>query len=338
MSDFLLSVEGLTTEFHLPGSRFTAVDDVSFTVRRGETLGLVGESGSGKSVTAFSLIQLVASPGRVTAGRVFFGGRDLLSLSDDELCGVRGAGIGVVFQEPMAALNPIMRIGAHIVEALEVHGLARGAEARARALDLLRAVQLSDPERQIDSYPHELSGGMRQRAMLAIALACRPPLLIADEPTTALDVTVQAAMLDLLRSLQREWGLGLLLITHDFGVIAEMADRVAVMYAGRIVEQGPVRDVLRAPAHPYTRGLIDSMPGGTPGQRLRAIDGTVPSPDARPAGCAFAPRCRDARPGCAEVRPREVALTETRRVTCHLYTGDVPAPAEAARSVDGGRA
>jgi oligopeptide/dipeptide ABC transporter ATP-binding protein len=338
MSDFLLSVEGLTTEFHLPGSRFTAVDDVSFTVRRGETLGLVGESGSGKSVTAFSLIQLVASPGRVTAGRVFFGGRDLLSLSDDELCGVRGAGIGVVFQEPMAALNPIMRIGAHIVEALEVHGLARGAEARARALDLLRAVQLSDPERQIDSYPHELSGGMRQRAMLAIALACRPPLLIADEPTTALDVTVQAAMLDLLRSLQREWGLGLLLITHDFGVIAEMADRVAVMYAGRIVEQGPVRDVLRAPAHPYTRGLIDSMPGGTPGQRLRAIDGTVPSPDARPAGCAFAPRCRDARPGCAEVRPREVALTETRRVTCHLYTGDVPAPAEAARSLDGGRA
>ena len=338
MSDFLLSVEGLTTEFHLPGSRFTAVDDVSFTVRRGETLGLVGESGSGKSVTAFSLIQLVASPGRVTAGRVFFGGRDLLSLSDDELCGVRGAGIGVVFQEPMAALNPIMRIGAHIVEALEVHGLARGAEARARALDLLRAVQLSDPERQIDSYPHELSGGMRQRAMLAIALACRPPLLIADEPTTALDVTVQAAMLDLLRSLQREWGLGLLLISHDFGVIAEMADRVAVMYAGRIVEQGPVRDVLRAPAHPYTRGLIDSMPGGTPGQRLRAIDGTVPSPDARPAGCAFAPRCRDARPGCAEVRPREAALTETRRVTCHLYTGDVPAPAEAARSVDGGRA
>jgi len=338
MSDLLLSVEGLTTEFHLPGSRFTAVDDVSFTVRRGETLGLVGESGSGKSVTAFSLIQLVASPGRVTAGRVFFGGRDLLSLSDDELCGVRGAGIGVVFQEPMAALNPIMRIGAHIVEALEVHGLARGAEARARALDLLRAVQLSDPERQIDSYPHELSGGMRQRAMLAIALACRPPLLIADEPTTALDVTVQAAMLDLLRSLQREWGLGLLLITHDFGVIAEMADRVAVMYAGRIVEQGPVRDVLRAPAHPYTRGLIDSMPGGTPGQRLRAIDGTVPSPDARPAGCAFAPRCRDARPGCAEVRPREAALTETRRVTCHLYTGDVPAPAEAARSVDGGRA
>ncbi len=338
MSDLLLSVEGLTTEFHLPGSRFTAVDDVSFTVRRGETLGLVGESGSGKSVTAFSLIQLVASPGRVTAGRVFFGGRDLLSLSDDELCGVRGAGIGVVFQEPMAALNPIMRIGAHVVEALEVHGLARGAEARARALDLLRAVQLSDPERQIDSYPHELSGGMRQRAMLAIALACRPPLLIADEPTTALDVTVQAAMLDLLRSLQREWGLGLLLITHDFGVIAEMADRVAVMYAGRIVEQGPVRDVLRAPAHPYTRGLIDSMPGGTPGQRLRAIDGTVPSPDARPAGCAFAPRCRDARPGCAEVRPREAALTETRRVTCHLYTGDVPAPAEAARSVDGGRA
>ena len=186
-------------------------------------------------------------------------------------------------------------------------------------------LKLTDPERQVDCYPHELSGGMRQRVMLAIALACRPSLLIADEPTTALDVTVQAAMLDLLRSLQRESGLGLLLITHDFGVIAEMADRVAVMYAGRIVEQGPVRDILQSPAHPYTRGLIDSMPGGTPGQRLRAIDGTVPSPDARPAGCAFAPRCREARPGCASVRPREVSLTESRRVTCHLYTGDVPA-------------
>jgi oligopeptide/dipeptide ABC transporter ATP-binding protein len=325
MSDLLLSVEGLTTEFHLPGLRFTAVDDVSFTVRRGETLGVVGESGSGKSVTAFSLIQLVPPPGRVTGGRVLFGGRDLLALTDDALCKVRGAGIGVVFQEPMAALNPIMRIGAHIVEALEVHGICRGAEARARAIELLRTVQLTDPERQVDCYPHELSGGMRQRVMLAIALACRPSLLIADEPTTALDVTVQAAMLDLLRSLQRESGLGLLLITHDFGVIAEMADRVAVMYAGRIVEQGPVADVLQSPAHPYTRGLLESMPGGTPGQRLRAIDGTVPPLDARPAGCAFAPRCREARPGCASVRPREIALTESRRVTCHLFTGDVAA-------------
>jgi len=325
MSDLLLSVEGLTTEFHLPGLRFTAVDDVSFTVHRGETLGVVGESGSGKSVTAFSLIQLVPPPGRVTGGRVLFGGRDLLALTDDALCTVRGAGIGVVFQEPMAALNPIMRIGSHIVEALEVHGICRGAEARARAIELLRTVQLTDPERQVDCYPHELSGGMRQRVMLAIALACRPSLLIADEPTTALDVTVQAAMLDLLRSLQRESGLGLLLITHDFGVIAEMADRVAVMYAGRIVEQGPVADVLQSPAHPYTRGLLESMPGGTPGQRLRAIDGTVPPLDARPAGCAFAPRCREARPGCASVRPREIALTESRRVTCHLFTGDVTA-------------
>jgi ABC-type dipeptide/oligopeptide/nickel transport system ATPase component len=247
MSDVLLSVEGLTTRFETRAGTVTAVNDVSFQIRQGETLGLVGESGSGKSVTAFSIVRLVQPPGRVTAGRVLFQGRDLVALPEEELRQVRGAGIGFVFQEPMAALNPVMRVGDHIAEALRVHGLATRAEARVRAVELLRAVRIVDAEQRVNDYPHQLSGGMRQRVMIAIALACRPPLVIADEPTTALDVTVQAQILDLLRDMKREFGISLLLITHDLGVIAETADRVAIMYAGRIVEQGPVRDIFRSP-------------------------------------------------------------------------------------------
>jgi peptide/nickel transport system ATP-binding protein len=235
------------------------------------TLGLVGESGSGKSVTAFSIIRLVQEPGQVVSGRILFQGRDLMAASEAEMRQVRGAGIGFVFQEPMAALNPVMRIGAHIAEALKVHGVASGAAARSRAVDLLRAVKIVDPEKRVDDYPHQLSGGMRQRVMLAIALACRPPLVIADEPTTALDVTVQAQILELLRDMKREFDLSLLLITHDFGVIAEMADRVAVMHRGKIVEQAPVRDILRNPQHPYTKGLLASIPGGEPGTRLKGV-------------------------------------------------------------------
>jgi len=264
----LLKVENLTTTF---GS-LVAVDDVSFEVRKGETLGLVGESGSGKSVTAFSIIRLVQEPGQVVGGRVWFQGRDLLALPEAELRHVRGAGIGFVFQEPMAALNPVMRVGAHIAEALIVHGLASRSEARARAIDLLRAVRINNPEQRVDDYPHQLSGGMRQRVMMAIALACKPPLVIADEPTTALDVTVQAQILELLRDMKREFDLSLLLITHDFGVIAETADRVAVMYRGKIVEQAAVRDIFRNPQHPYTKGLLASIPGGEPGTRLKSFD------------------------------------------------------------------
>jgi phosphonate C-P lyase system protein PhnK len=267
VSDPLLKVDNLRTVF----GDVVAVDGVSFEIRKGETLGLVGESGSGKSVTAFSIIRLVQEPGRITSGRIFFQGRDLLALPEEEMRQVRGAGIGFVFQEPMAALNPVMRIGAHIAEALIVHGLASRADARARAIELLRAVKIVDPERRVDDYPHQLSGGMRQRVMMAIALACRPPLVIADEPTTALDVTVQAQVLDLLREMKREFDLSVLLITHDFGVIAEMADRVAVMYAGKIVEEGAVRQILRNPQHPYTKGLLASIPGGQPGTRLRGV-------------------------------------------------------------------
>ncbi|HJU41293.1 MAG TPA: ABC transporter ATP-binding protein [Vicinamibacterales bacterium] len=263
----LLSVHNLRTVF----GPVVAVDGVSFEVRKGETLGLVGESGSGKSVTAFSIVRLVQEPGQITSGSVMFQGRDLLALPESDMRQVRGAGIGFVFQEPMAALNPVMRVGAHIAEALRVHGLASKREARARAIELLRAVRITDPERRVDDYPHQLSGGMRQRVMVAIALACKPPLLIADEPTTALDVTVQAQVLELLRDMKQQFDLSMLLITHDFGVIAETADRVAVMYRGKIVEQAPVRDIFRNPQHPYTKGLLASIPGGEPGTRLRGV-------------------------------------------------------------------
>jgi peptide/nickel transport system ATP-binding protein len=308
MSEALLQVDGLTTVFDVKPRPVVAVNDVSFEIRRGETLGLVGESGSGKSVTAFSIIGLLQSPGRVAGGRVMFQGRDLAQLPEPEMRKVRGAGIGFVFQEPMAALNPVMRVGAHIVEALVVHGLATKAGARDRAVELLRAVQITDPEKRVDDYPHQLSGGMRQRVMMAVALACRPPLVIADEPTTALDVTVQAQVLELLRDMKKQFDLSLLLITHDLGVIAETADRVAVMYAGRIVEQGTVREIFHQPQHPYTRGLLASIPGGAAGSRLRAIEGTVPNLASLPPGCSFAPRCGDRLDVCDRAFPPQTAV------------------------------
>jgi len=254
----LLDVQHLSVTF---GGQTPAVDDVSFSIARGETLGLVGESGSGKSVTAFSILRLLQPPGRITGGRVMFEDRDLLILTESEMREVRGAGISLIFQEPMTALNPVMRVGDQIAEALLVHGRAARSEARARAEELLDAVKIADAGRTARDYPHQLSGGMRQRVMIAIALACRPPLVIADEPTTALDVTIQAQVLDLLRELKARYHLALMLITHDFGVIAEMADRVAVMYKGKLVEHGTVRDVLRQPSHEYTRNLLAAVPG-----------------------------------------------------------------------------
>jgi peptide/nickel transport system ATP-binding protein len=327
--DALLRVQGLTTVFDAGGRPLTAVNDVSFEIRRGETLGLVGESGSGKSVTAFSVLRLLPPAGRITGGRVIFQGRDLLTLSEREMCAVRGAGIGLVFQEPMAALNPVMRVGAQVAEALVVHGMAGKREARERAIELLRAVKIVEPDRRVDDYPHQLSGGMRQRVMLAVALACKPPLVIADEPTTALDVTVQAQILDLLREMKRTFDLSLLLITHDLGVIAEVADRVAVMYAGRIVEEGPVRTIFRAPAHPYTRGLLASIPRGRAGERLITIEGVVPSLTALPPGCAFAPRCRERLPECERAVPAEIAVGDQHRARCVLH---LPAPAGSERA------
>ena len=253
----LLDVRDLAVAF---GDR-TVVDRVSLQIAPGETLGVVGESGSGKSVTAFSILRLLQPPGRITGGQVLFEGRDLLALSENDMRAVRGARISLIFQEPMTALNPVMRIGDHIAEALTVHGMASRADARLRAIELLEAVRIADAARRVRDYPHQLSGGMRQRVMIAIALACRPPLVIADEPTTALDVTIQAQVLDLLRDLRSRFNLSLLLITHDFGVIAEMADRVSVMFKGRVVEEGHVRQILRAPQHEYTRALLSAVPG-----------------------------------------------------------------------------
>jgi oligopeptide/dipeptide ABC transporter ATP-binding protein len=319
VTDRLLRVEHLTTVFDRPDGPVRAVDDVSFEVRRGETLGLVGESGSGKSVTALSLMRLVQPPGRVASGHVWLGGRDLLALSEQDMCAVRGAEMALIFQEPMAALDPVLSVGAHIVEALAVHGRARGADATNRAIELLDAVRIPSARSRLRDYPHQFSGGMRQRVLIAIALACHPSLVIADEPTTALDVTIQAQILDLLRELKAALRLSLVLITHDLGIVAETADHVAVMYAGRIVEEGPVRAIFRSPAHPYTRRLLASIPGGKPGEPLASIEGATPDAGDRPAGCAFAPRCPHRVERCTTHAPPGYVIGSGHRAACYLH-------------------
>jgi ABC-type dipeptide/oligopeptide/nickel transport system ATPase component len=256
----LLDVQNLTVTFERPGSLLKAVDDLTLTIGEGETLGLVGESGSGKSVTALAILRLLQHPAKVTAGRILFEGHDLLQLPESDMRAVRGGRISLIFQEPMTALNPTMRVGDQIAESLTSHGIDH-QEADRRTVELLDAVRIPDAARRMRDYPHQLSGGMRQRVMIAIAVACRPPLVIADEPTTALDVTIQAQVLEMLHQLKQRFNLALLLITHDFGVIAEMANRVAVMRYGRLVEQGPVRQILREPTHDYTRRLLSAVPG-----------------------------------------------------------------------------
>ena len=324
MAEPLLHVDRLTTVFDLASGPVPAVDEVSFEIRTGETLGLVGESGSGKSVTALSIMRLVQPPGRIAGGRIVFKGRDLLGLGESQMRAVRGAEISLIFQEPMSALNPVFTIGDQIGETLIVHGRAGRREARTRSIELLGRVRIADPASRIDDYPHQLSGGMRQRVLIAMALACNPSLVIADEPTTALDVTIQAEILDLLRDMKATFNLSLLLITHDFGVIAEMADRVAVMYAGRIVEEGPVRAIFRQPQHPYTRGLLASIPGGEPGKRLRAIEGSVPRLGAIPPGCAFSPRCPDRFDPCSSAPPPEYTVGPEHGARCYLHDPAAP--------------
>jgi oligopeptide/dipeptide ABC transporter ATP-binding protein len=319
----LLIVERLTTVFDVPGGLVKAVDDVSFEVRAGETLGLVGESGSGKSVTALSIMRLVQPPGRIAGGSVRFKGRELLELREKEMQAVRGADISLIFQEPMTALNPVFSVGDQIAETLLVHRRASRRGAKARAVELLDAVRIPDAGARVKDYPHQLSGGMRQRVLIAMALACSPSLVIADEPTTALDVTIQAQILDLLREMKSAFNLSLLLITHDLGVIAETADRVAVMYAGRIVEQGPVRAIFREPQHPYTRGLLASIPGGTRGGRLPAIEGSVPLLGALPTGCAFHPRCPDRFDPCPTAPPPDYVTGPEHTAKCYLHAPPV---------------
>jgi oligopeptide/dipeptide ABC transporter ATP-binding protein len=319
VSEPLLRVSHLTTVFDTKRGPVNAADDISFEIRAGETLGLVGESGSGKSVTALSIMRLLQPPGRVAAGRILFTGRDLLTLPEREMRSIRGAEISLIFQEPMTALNPVFTIGDQIAETLLVHKRATRRAARAKAIELLEAVRIPDASARIGDYPHQLSGGMRQRVLIAMALACRPSLVIADEPTTALDVTIQAQILELLRDMKRALNLSLLLITHDLGVVAETADRVAVMYAGRIVETGPVRAILRTPQHPYTRGLLASIPGAAPGQRLQAIEGSVPSLGALPPGCAFHPRCPYRFDRCTTAPPPDYAAGEEQTAKCYLH-------------------
>jgi oligopeptide/dipeptide ABC transporter ATP-binding protein len=323
--DPLLKVEHLTTVFDLNAGPVPAVNDVSFEIRQGETLGVVGESGSGKSVTAFSIMRLVQPPGRIASGAIYFKGRDLLTLTEADMRAVRGAEISLIFQEPMTALNPVFTIGDQLRETLLVHGRATRRDAGAHAVELLEAVRIPDAARRVDDYPHQLSGGQRQRVLIAMALACRPALVIADEPTTALDVTIQAQILDLLREMKSAFNLSLLLITHDLGVIAETADHVAVMYAGRIVEQGTVRDIFRQPQHPYTRGLLASMPGGAPGSRLRAIEGTVPMLGALPHGCAFNPRCPDRFEPCTVAPPGDYVTGPGHTAKCYLHDANARA-------------
>jgi peptide/nickel transport system ATP-binding protein len=272
----MLEVSHLTTVFDLPSGTVAAVDDVSFEVRAGETLGLVGESGSGKSVTALSIMRLVQPPGRIAGGAVSFKGRQLLTLPEREMRTIRGAEIALIFQEPMTALNPVFTVGDQIRETLLVHQRVARRDAHARAVDLLESVRIPDAAARVNDYPHQLSGGMRQRVLIALALACRPSLIIADEPTTALDVTIQAEILDLLREMRSAFNLSMLLITHDLGVIAQTADRVAVMRAGRIVEQAPVRDIFHRPEHPYTRALLAAIPGGAAAPRAESAPGSNP--------------------------------------------------------------
>ena len=317
----LLSVRQLSVTFPAAsGEEAKVVDGLSFDVAPGEIVALVGESGCGKSVTSLALLDLVPEPGRIVAGEVLFEGRDVREMSEDEKQRVRGGGIGLVFQEPGSALDPVRTIGSELAAVLRRHrGLSRTA-ARQEALAWLKRVALPDPERRFDDLPHRMSGGMRQRAMMALALAGGPRLLVADEPTTALDVTIQAQILDLLLELRGALDLAVLLITHDLGVVAETADRALVMYAGEIVESAPVRELFAAPSHPYTRGLLASRPG--PDGRLRAMEGTVPEAGRRPPGCAFEPRCPEAFGRCRAARPvLEKVPDRAAEAACFLWDG-----------------
>jgi oligopeptide/dipeptide ABC transporter ATP-binding protein len=315
--DVVLSVRGLRTTFATRRGLVRAVDDVSFDLRRGQTLGIVGESGSGKSVTALSLMRLVPPPGRVEAGQVVLEGLDLLTLSEREMERVRGKRLALVLQDPMTSLNPVLSVGEQIVETIKAHDAAPGTNYRDKAIGLLRRVSIPAPESRFDAYPHQLSGGMRQRVAGAIAIACNPTVLIADEPTTALDATTQLQYLEMLRALQRASALSVVFITHDFGIVATMCDVVAVMYAGHIVEFADVRTIFRAPEHPYTKALLKAVPGlNVEVDRLETIPGQPPSLDSLPPGCPFAPRCPLVHDRCREAYPPAVAVGDGHVATC----------------------
>jgi oligopeptide/dipeptide ABC transporter ATP-binding protein len=315
---YLLRVENLKTHFFTTEGVVRAVDGISFSIKEGQTLCLVGESGSGKSVTAYSILRLIPQPpGRIVAGKIIFRGRNLLELSESEMRKIRGNEISMIFQEPMTSLNPVITVGEQIAEALRLHQQLDNKSAWRKSIELLNSVGIPSPEERASNYPHQLSGGMRQRVMIAMAISCNPSLLIADEPTTALDVTIQAQILDLLRKLQKELNMALILITHDLGIVAEMAHQVAVMYAGQIVESTPVEDLFQRPLHPYTKGLLNSVPTLTStARRLIAIDGVVPNPADLPKGCRFSPRCPLAIERCHKEEPQLLEVEPQRFTAC----------------------
>ena len=322
MTDNLLEIRNLQTYFFTDDGVVKAVDDVTFSIPRGKTLGVVGESGCGKSVTSLSVMRLIAPPGRVVSGQILFDGRDLLTLPEPEMRRIRGNKISMIFQEPMTSLNPVFTIGSQITEAIILHQQVSKAEARTRAIAMLEKVKIPAAATRIDEYPHQMSGGMRQRVMIAMALACNPSLLIADEPTTALDVTIQAQILDLMRDLQKEFGMSILLITHDLGVVAEIADYVCVMYASKVVEFAPVAELFKSPLHPYTLGLFKSRPSllAKRSEKLNVIQGTVPNPLRFPPGCKFNPRCPQVVEKCKAVEPGLRELRPGHFVSCDVVS------------------
>ena len=313
----LLEIKDLTTHFFTRSGVVKAVDSLSLRLPAGRVLGLVGESGCGKTVTALSILNLVPSPGKIVSGSIYFEGRDLLALPPDEMRAIRGAKIAMIFQEPMTALNPVFTVGNQIAEVLTTHLHVSDRQAMDSAIELLRSVGIPSPEKRVHEYPHQMSGGMRQRVMIAMAIACKPSLILADEPTTALDVTIQAHILELLGKIQNEMGMAMVLVTHDLGLIAERAHEVAVMYAGRIVEQAGTVELFANPQHPYTKGLMASIPkpGEEPQKRLRTIPGSVPQLNDLPKGCAFAPRC-DIKVAKCETRPELVEVKPGHLVRC----------------------
>jgi len=323
VSERVLEVRNLQTVFPGPAGPIPVVDGVSLHVERGEVLALVGESGCGKSMTAFSLLRLVPKPGRVVGGSVQLNGNDMLALPVPELRAIRGRDAAMIFQEPMTSLNPVQTVGVQVVEAIRLHERVSKLAARSRTVDLFRRVGIPDPEARLDAYPHQLSGGLKQRVMIAMALSTQPKLLVADEPTTALDVTIQAQILELLRELQREIGMAILLITHDLGIVNELADRVAVMYAARLVEEGAREVILADARHPYTRGLLSSMPAlARPGEPLAEIPGTVPAPEDWPPGCRFASRCPRAIARCTTEAPGDFGPARDHVLRCHVVQAE----------------
>lgn len=323
MTDALLQVRNLQTSFFTELGEVKAVDGVDFDVPPGKTLGIVGESGSGKSITALSILQLIQKPGKITGGSIIFDGIDLLSLPPQEMRKIRGNQISMIFQEPMTSLNPVYTIGNQVAESFIIHQQLSKKQAKERAIEMLKVVGIPSPEKRFNQYPHELSGGMRQRVMIAMALACRPKLLIADEPTTALDVTIQAQILELIKELQKKMNMSVIMISHDLGVIAETCDYVAVMYSGKIVEYSDVKTLFKNPKHPYTTGLLKSLPRHDIEQKqLATIPGVVPNPFSMPAGCAFAPRCPFATDLCRERMPELKQLAMENHVRCWIYTDE----------------